>query len=86
MENIDKIVEDHQNKSAKLRTLKKKMKNKMKNRIPLSKIQELLEMEQKRKVNPTDFADWDRMDNEAYGAAVASREARIELLKEILTH
>lgn len=76
----DKIKADHQVKSKKLRRLKKKLKN----RIPISKLQEMLKHEKRYNVNPSDFTGWSDFDDEGYTIACAKKEAKIELLEQII--
>ena len=76
----DIIQADHKRKSAQLR----KMKKKMKRRIPISKLEERLAQEKNSNVDWRDYRGWNGVDDHAYGRAVGQREARIELLEELI--
>ncbi|HDR7066918.1 TPA: hypothetical protein QCW42_004024 [Bacillus cereus] len=75
-----KIVQDHKKKSDIVRTLKKKLKN----RIAISKLEEMLAHEKRNDVDPNHYTGIYEFDDEGYGKAVAKKEARIELLEDII--
>jgi predicted outer membrane protein len=75
-----KIRADHEKKSKQLRELKKKMRN----RIPISKLKEMLAHEKRYKVNWQDYHGWNGVDDDAYSIDVARQEARIQLLEELI--
>jgi len=78
---LDKIKNDHQNKSEQVRKLKKKLKN----RIPISKVKEMLSLEKRNEVNSNHYAGWSNFDDEGYDRACVKREARIELLEQLIS-
>lgn len=71
---------EHQKQSDRVRVLKRKLKNS----ISVNTLKDMLENEKKFEVNPHDYADWDRIDDEAYAKAVSKKVARIELLEELI--
>lgn len=77
---FDKIRADHKKKSEQLRVLKKKMKN----RIPISKLKEMLAHENRYKIDWRDYHGWNGVDDNAYSRDVARQEARVELLEELI--
>lgn len=77
---LDRIKIDHKNKSEQLR----KMEKKLKNRIPISKVKEMLEHEKHYEVNSNNYMGWSDFDDEGYAKACAKKEARIELLEQLV--
>lgn len=77
---VDKIKINHKAKSKQVQALKKKLRN----RVPIGKIQELLAQEKNQKVNWQDYYGWGEVDDAAYGRAVARQEARVELLESLI--
>lgn len=62
----------------------KTLKKKLKNRIAISKLEEMLIHEKRNDVDPNHYTGIYEFDDEGYGKAIAKREARIELLEEII--
>lgn len=77
---FDKIRADHEKKSKQLRQLKKKMKT----RIPVSKLKDMLAHEKNYKIDWQDYRGWNGVDDEAYSRDVARQVARIELLEDLI--
>lgn len=77
---IMKILRDHMVKSDIIRVLKKKLKN----RISINTLKEHLAWEKEHEVDARDFVGWCEFDDEAYGKALAKKEARIELLEKLI--
>ncbi|UGO50651.1 hypothetical protein PQE68_gp060 [Bacillus phage vB_BanS_Sophrita] len=77
---IGRIVKDHAVKSDMVRVLKKKAKNS----ISINILKEHLSWEKEHEVDARDFVGWCEFDDEAYGKAVARKEARIQLLEELI--
>lgn len=77
---LAKIWEDHKVKSDMVRVLK----NKLKSRISIHTLKEYLEWEKKHVIDSTNYADWHHFDELGYQKAVAKKEARIELLEELI--
>lgn len=77
---FDKIRADHKIKSEQLRILKKKMRN----RVPISKLEEMLAHEKRNNVDWRDYHGWGGVDDEAYSKDVARHEARVGLLEELI--
>lgn len=76
---LDRIKKDHENKSKQLRKLKKNMKS----RIPISKIKEMLARDKQYKIDWRDYS-FNGVDDNAYSSDVARREAKVELLEELI--
>lgn len=76
----NKVYQDHKVKSDRVRVLKRKLKKS----ISINTLKEMLEHEKRFEVDPHDYADWDRIDDEAYAKAVSKKVARIELLEELI--
>ncbi|UUV47125.1 hypothetical protein [Bacillus phage vB_BanS-Thrax5] len=77
---IGRIVKDHAVKSDMVRVLKKKAKNS----ISINILKEHLAWEKEHEVDARDFVGWCEFDDEAYGKAIARKEARIQLLEELI--
>lgn len=77
---FDKIRADHEAKSEQLR----KLKHKLKNRVPISKLKEMLALEKRFEVNSNDYMGWSDFDDEGYERACVKRDARIELLEQLI--
>lgn len=77
---FDKIRADHKAKSEQLR----KMKHKLKNRVPISKLKEMLALEKRYEVNANHYKGWSDFDDEGYERACVKKEARIELLEKLI--
>lgn len=77
---VMRIWKDHKAKSDMVRVLKKKLKN----RISINTLKEHLTWEKEHEVDARDFVGWCEFDDEAYGKAVAKKEARIELLEKLI--
>jgi hypothetical protein len=82
MELLEEIKKDHTKKSSQLKILKKKLKYKTKNAINRQYLKNLLAKETKYIIDPREYYYSD--DNEGYIKDIARKEARIELLEEIL--
>ena len=80
MESLDKIKVDHERLSKQVRKYKKKMKN----RIPVTKLKEMLIHEKKYGVDWRDYRGWNGVDERAYSRDVGKQEARVELLEELI--
>lgn len=75
-----KLLEDHKKKS----NIIKKLKKKLKNRISINTLKEYLSWGKEHEVDARDFVGWGEFDDEAYGKAIARKEARIELLEKLI--
>lgn len=85
MNQMNKIKQDHKKKSTKLKRIKKKLKNKTRNSVPLSILKELLNKEKHHEVNALHhFNSFMYIDDDSYTKAQHEREARIELLEELI--
>ncbi|WP_442637857.1 hypothetical protein [Rossellomorea marisflavi] len=82
--NADKIIQDHARKSRQVKELKKTVKRLSVDKVSLSYLKEQLALEKTRKVNSRDFQNMGYFDDEGYGRAEARREARIQLLEELI--
>jgi hypothetical protein len=83
---INKIILDHKKKSNEVRKLKKKLKNKAKSRngVPLSKLQHLLGIERAQTIDHRDYISWGEFDDSGYARENSRKDARIELLEELI--
>jgi len=80
----EKVIKNHTQKSKQVRKLKKDVKRLTANQIPLSLVKEKLDYEKKHKVDACDYQGLDSFDDEGWGRAEARREARIQLLEELI--
>ena len=76
----EKIIRDHKVKSEQV----KELKNKLKNRIPISVIEEKLSREKSREIDYREYYSWGEFNQRGYDSAVVERDVRITLLEEIL--
>lgn len=76
----DRIITNHKSKSKRVKRLKLKLKN----AISLSKLQDKLAQEELYKIDGRDYYGFDDYDHNGYIRDSATREARIELLKELI--
>uniref|UniRef100_A0AB39C7G0 Uncharacterized protein n=1 Tax=Bacillus phage KoopaTroopa TaxID=3234046 RepID=A0AB39C7G0_9CAUD len=74
------IANDHKVKSDMVRVLKDKLKN----RISINTLKEHLAWEKKHEVDARNYDGWEEFDDVGYGKALAKKEARIELLEELI--
>lgn len=77
---LETIKIDHKKKSSQLQKLKKKMRY----RIPISKLKEMLVHEKRYRVNWEDYRSWGSVDDNSYSRDVARQEARVGLLEELI--
>ncbi|MDS7057190.1 hypothetical protein NXG04_07810 [Klebsiella pneumoniae] len=77
---IGRIVKDHAVKSDVVRVLKKKAKNS----ISINTLKEHLAWEKTHEVDVLAYDGWEEFDDVGYGKALAKKEARIELLEELI--
>lgn len=77
---LRKIKKDHERKSAQLRRLKSKSKGK----ISISSLKKALEFEESYEIDWKKYRDWHGFD-ESYSFDVARKEARIELLQDLIS-
>lgn len=77
---VMKIWKDHKAKSDMVRVLKKKLKN----RISINTLKEHLAWEKEHKVDVRAYDGWEEFDDVGYGKALAKKEARIELLEQLI--
>lgn len=82
--NKDKIIEDHARKSKQVRELKKTVKRMAVNKVSIVLLKQKRALEVQKEVDARDYQGWDNFDDEGYARAVAKREARIELLNELI--
>ncbi len=85
MNKMDKIIQDHKRKSLQLKKVKKKLKFKSHNSVPLSTLEELLKFEKGNEVNASHYLNYSLgVDDNAYGEAEQRKKARIELLEDLI--
>lgn len=85
MNKMDKVIQDHKDKSIQLKEVKKKLKFKTHNSVPLSTLEQLLKIETKNEVNAMHYSNYSYgIDDVAYGEAEQRKKARIELLEELI--
>lgn len=81
---MEKIIQDHQKKSRLLKEARKRNKN----ALSVNKLKERLKREQAYEVKASDFYNFNwgesSIDDEGFAKAEAKREARIELLEELI--
>lgn len=76
MNNLEKIKIDHTRKSNQV----KKLKEKLKRNLPLAKLENLLSIEERNEINWKDYY----YDDEGFSRDSIKKEARIELLKDLI--
>ena len=76
----NKVYQDHKVKSDRVRVLKRKLKNS----ISVNTLQEMLNHSRSYNISPLVFMGWDTIDDEAYTKACIVKEAREELLEELI--
>lgn len=81
---LDKIKEDHKKKSAQIRKLKKTLKYKTKTTITLEKLRYMLSQERRHVIDYKDYDGFYGIADKGYVEDCTKREARIELLEEII--
>jgi hypothetical protein len=79
---LDKIKLDHHTKSNEVKRLKKKMKYKTKHTVTHAHLQMLLSKEKKSTIDSRDYM-YD-FDDTTFNKDIAKKEARIELLEDLL--
>lgn len=82
----DKIKKDHKRKSDQVKELRKSLKNKTKNTIPLAKLKDMLAKTKRYEVDARDYDGLNHFDDAGFDRADAKRDARIELLEEIIRY
>jgi hypothetical protein len=82
MELLEEIKKDHTKKSSQLKILKKKLKHITKNTIKIQDLRNSLAKEKQYTIDPREYYYSD--DNDGYLKDIARKDARIELLEEIL--
>lgn len=80
----EKIIQDHARKSKQVKELKKTVKRLSVDKVSMPYLKEKLAWEKKHEVNSRDYQNLEYFDNEGYGRAEARREARIQLLEELI--
>ena len=78
------IIRDHKFKSDKLKKAKQEIKKLRKGSINVSVLERKLRYEKAKEVNSLDYMGLDEFDDEGFGRAEARREARIELLENLI--
>lgn len=80
----EKVKKDHKKKSNQVKKLQRKLKNKTKNTIPLSTLKKMLLLEKQYKMDHLDYYSWGSYDDQGYRIDQGKKEAKIELLEELI--
>lgn len=84
MSNVEKIVQDHKSKSIQLKKAKRKVKQMQNESVSVQKLYRALRATESREINHLNYQSFNYFDDEGYMKAVAQREARIALLKQLI--
>lgn len=84
MSNVEKIVQDHKSKSIQLKKAKRKVKQMQNETVSVHMLIRELRALESREVNHLNYQEFYYFDDDGYMKAVAEREARISLLKQLI--
>ncbi|MFE8700926.1 hypothetical protein ACFYKX_11725 [Cytobacillus sp. FJAT-54145] len=82
MLHFEKIKQDHTKKSNQVKRLRKKLKKKSQSSLPLSVLEDVLKREERTPIDHREY--FYSGDDGAYTRDAARKEARIQLLKELI--
>jgi len=84
MNTLDKIIHNHTTKSNQLKKAHRKLKNKTRNTLDVHELETLLRIEQREKINAQDYMSWGSFEGGAFERDVATKEARVDLLQDLI--